>query len=209
MAAVESLCNRSILLEEGKIMADSDTGRVIMKYLSCLQNNAGSNDLFSASRESNLLPVIQKLEFFDHKGHPISAVPAKSPLTIHIHYRHSEALKDPFFGLTFKSILGVNIFFVQTRLQESNFPDVASSGVVSCNIPCLPLIPGTYFVAPGCGSRSQQLDYIARGCNLTVTESDVYGTGRLPPPQKGMILVDAQWKIIEGQHSGNPQITNS
>lgn len=209
MAAVESLCERSILLEEGKIMADSDTSQVIMKYLGRLQSNPGSNDLFSAPRGSNLLPVIQKLEFFDDQGHPISAVPAKSPLTIHIHYRHSEPLKDPFFGLTFKSILGANIFFVQTRLQQPNFPDVASSGVVSCQIPVLPLIPGTYFVSPGCGTHSQQLDYIARGCTLTVTESDVFGTGRLPPPQKGTILVDAQWKIIEGQHAGIPQITNS
>ncbi len=128
MAAVESLCDRSILLEEGKVMADSDTDRVIMKYLSCLQNNAGSNDLFSAPRETNLLPVIQKLEFFDHKGHALSAVPAKSPLNIHIHYKHSEPLKDPYFGLTFETPQGVMIFFVQTRMQMREFPDVPPFG---------------------------------------------------------------------------------
>jgi len=203
MAAVESLCNRSILLEEGKVMADSDTDRVIMKYLSGLQNNAGSNDLFSAPRESNLLPVIQKLEFFDHKGHPISAVPAKSPLNIHIHYRHSEALKDPYFGLTFETPHGVMVFFVQTRMQMREFPDVPISGIVTCHIPSLPLVPGAYFVSPGCGAQSKQLDYVPRGCSLTVTETDVFGTGRLPPPKKAIVLVDADWGIKPDRESTN------
>jgi lipopolysaccharide transport system ATP-binding protein len=195
MAAVESLCNRTIMLEEGKIMADSDTSLVIVKYLSGLQNNAESNELFSSPRESSLLPVIQKLEFFDSNGNPISAVPARSSLNIHIHYRYSKPLKDPYFGLTFETPHGVMIFFVQTRMQASEFPDVAPSGIVTCHIPSLPLVPGTYFVSPGCGAQSKQLDYVSRGCSLTVTETDVFGTGRLPPPKRAVVLVDAKWDI--------------
>jgi lipopolysaccharide transport system ATP-binding protein len=195
MAAVESLCNRAILLEQGKIMDDSDTSQVIMNYLRGLQDNAGSIDLFSAPRESNFMPVIQKLEFFDDKGNPVFAVPAKSPLNIHIYYRHSEPLKDPYFGLTFESPFGVKIFFVQTRMQAREFPDVAPSGIVTCHIPSLPLVPGTYFVSPGCGAQSKQLDYVSRGCSLTVTETDVFGTGRLPPPKIAVVLVDANWDI--------------
>jgi hypothetical protein len=176
-----------------------------MKYLSCLQNNAGSNDLFSAPRESNLLPVIQKLEFLDYKGNSISAVPAKSPLNINIHYKHSEPLKDPYFGLTFETPHGVMIFFVQTRMQMREFPDVPPSGTVTCHIPSLPLVPGTYFVSPGCGAQSKQLDYVSRSCSLTVTETDVFGTGRLPPPQRAVVLVEADWGIRQDRNStANP-----
>lgn len=201
MAAVESLCDRAILLEEGKILADSETSQVIMQYLSRLHSNARSNDLFSVPRESNLLPVIQKLEFFDHEGQTISAVPARSPLTIHIHYKHSEPLKDPYFGLTFETTLGVMIFFVQTRMQAREFPDVPSSGVVTCRIPSLPLVPGNYFISPGCGAQSKQLDYVSRACSLSVTESDAFGTGRLPHPERAIVLVDADWDIRTDQNS--------
>jgi lipopolysaccharide transport system ATP-binding protein len=195
MAAVENLCNRVILLEEGKTIANGDTSQVIMKYLNCLQNNASSNDLFSIPRESKYLPVIHKIEFFDDQGNPISAVPANSPLNVHIHYKHREPLRNSDFGLTFESILGINIFYVGTRVQKGRLPDLPPSGFVACHIPKLPLVPGLYFVSCSCATHSSKLDYVERGCSLTVTEADVFGTGRLPPPKRAIVFVDAEWEI--------------
>ena len=168
-----------------------------MKYLFVIPElpNSKTNNLFSVPRESNYLPVIQKLEFFDNKGNPISTVPANSPLKVHIHYKHSEPLRDSDFGLTFESILGVNIFYVGTRVQKGRLPDLPPSGFLACHIPNLPLVPGLYFVSCGCSTHSSKLDYVERGCSLTVTETDVFGTGRLPPPKRAVVFVDAEWEV--------------
>ena len=106
--------------------------------------------------------------------------------------------KSGYFGLNFETLLGIKVIQVQTRLQKGHLPDLASSGIIECKIPRLPLVPGTYFVSPGCGSKSKQLDFIERVCQLQVTEFDVFGTGRLPQPNTALILVDAEWEVLKG-----------
>ena len=144
--------------------------------------------------------VIQKIEFINRIGNSITSVPTGDPLTVHIHYNHSDILKDPYFGLLFETYMGVKIFWVQTKLQKGTFPDLATSGIIECNIPRLPLVAGTYFLSIGCGSQSKQLDFIERGGQLQVTEADVFGTGRNPNPKIALIFVDADWEVIEGMN---------
>jgi hypothetical protein len=146
-------------------------------------------------REPNFVPVIQGVEFFNQAGQPMAAVPIGAPLTIHIYYKHHELLKDPYFGMTFETPLGVKVFWVQTRLQRGTLPDLPKEGMIACHIPRLPLIPGTYLLSPGCGSGMKQLDYISRGCQLEVIQADVFGTGRLPPSSHAVVIVDADWEI--------------
>ena len=86
-------------------------------------------------------------------------------------------------------------------MQKGELPDLPPAGIVSCHIPSLPLVPGLYFISPGCSTQSSKLDYVTRGCSLTVTESDIFGTGRLPPPKRAVVIVDSKWKIIDGYDS--------
>jgi hypothetical protein len=122
-------------------------------------------------------------------------VPAGRGLTVHVHYAHSEPLRDPYFGLTFETVTGLKVFWAQTRLQHGRFPDLPPSGVVACHFPRIPLVPGRYYITSGCGSGTTQLDHVHRGCVLQVTEADVFGTGRMPPPHLAVVLVDAEWEV--------------
>jgi lipopolysaccharide transport system ATP-binding protein len=198
MAAIEHLCKRVILLESGKVKLDTDPGNAITEYFKSISILTGNKNLAEVPRKSGLTPVIQKIEFVDQKGNSITSVPTGDPLTVHIHYNHSDILKDPYFGLIFETYMGVKVFWVQTRLQRGTFPDLATSGIIECKIPRLPLVAGTYFLTIGCGSQSNQLDFIERGCQLQVTEADVFGTGRMPNPKISLIFVDADWEVIEG-----------
>ena len=147
------------------------------------------------AERSPLTPVIRRLEFSDVEGRPASAVRIGSPLTIKIHYCHTGPIEDPYFGLTFETLAGLKVFWVQTRLQAGCLPDLGPCGVVVCKIPRLPLMPGTYFVMPGCGSRVTQLDLVPRASQLQVVEADAFGTGRLPQSSQALVLVDAKWSI--------------
>ena len=201
MAAIEHLCDRVILLESGKVKLDTDSQSAISQYIQGLAHTSNTDDLANIVRVSGYLPIIQRVEFINEQGQPVSTVRSGESLKVFIHYKHSEILKDPYFGLNFETLLGIKVFQVQTRLQKGHLPDLAPSGIIECNIPRLPLLPGTYFVSAGCGSQAKQLDFIERGCQLQVMEFDVFGTGRLPRPKKALIFVDAEWEVIKGMES--------
>jgi len=198
MAAIEHLCDRVIVLESGKIKLDTDPNLAIAKYFESISTFAKVKNLGEVPRKSGYTPVIQKVEFINQKGDSVSTVQTGDTLIVHIHYNHSDILKDPHFGLVFENLVGVKIFWVQTKLQKGKLPDLTTSGIIECKIPRLPLLAGTYLVTVGCGSQSQQLDLIERGCQLQVTEADVFGTGRKPNPKISLIFVDADWQVIKG-----------
>jgi lipopolysaccharide transport system ATP-binding protein len=202
MAAIEHLCDRVILLESGKVKLDTDPNSAIAEYFESISIFAKVKNLAEVPRKPGYTPVIQKVEFFNQKGNSISTVQTGAPLTVHIHYNHSDILKDPYFGLVFETLVGVKVFWVQTKLQKGTLPDLKACGVIECNIPRLPLLAGTYYITMGCGSQSKQLDYVERGCQLRVTEADIFGTGRMPNPKVSLIFVDADWEVIEGIESG-------
>jgi lipopolysaccharide transport system ATP-binding protein len=198
MAAIANLCERVILLESGKVKLDTDPNHAITEYLKSISSFANFNNLSEVPRKSGYAPVIQKVEFINQNGDSISSIQTGETLRAHIHYKHSDTLKNSYFGLLFETLLGVKVFWVQTKLQKGPLPDLATSGIIECKIPRIPLVPGTYFVTVGCGSQSQQLDHIERGTQLQVTEADVFGTGQKPNPKISLIFVDADWQVIKG-----------
>jgi lipopolysaccharide transport system ATP-binding protein len=196
MAAIENLCDRAILLENGQIKMDTVPDIAISEYFESISSNVKIKDLSQVPRKSEYKPIIQKIEFINQKGEPVSSVQSGDVLTVHIYYAHNEILKDPYFGLIFETLVGVKVFWVQTKLQKGPLPDLEGSGKIECKIPRLPLVPGTYFITVGCGIQSQQLDFIERACQLHVTEADVYGTGRKLNPKISLVFVDADWKVV-------------
>ena len=198
MAAIEHLCERVILLESGKIKLDAQPNVAIAEYFESLSAFSKVQDLALVPRKKGFFPVIQKVEFKNKNGNTVSSVQTGDELTVHIHYHHSEGLKDPHFGLVFENLMGVKIFWVQTKMQKGPLPDLTHKGIIECRIPRLPLLVGKYFLTVGCGAQSQQLDNIERGCQLQVTDADVFGTGRNPNPKIALIFVDAEWDVVDG-----------
>jgi lipopolysaccharide transport system ATP-binding protein len=198
MPAILNLCERVILLESGKVKLDTDPNNAIKEYYESISAFSNTDDLSQIPRAQGHLPTIQKINFFDQRGNPISSIQAGDALTIRICYTHKDIIKDAHFGLVFETLMGIKVFYVHSKIQKGMLPDLSSSGIIECKIPRLPLVAGTYYISAGCGSQKKQLDFIERGCQLQVTEADVFGTGRTPDPKAGQVFVDAQWEIIEG-----------
>jgi lipopolysaccharide transport system ATP-binding protein len=198
MAAIEHLCQRVILLEKGMVKLDTDPSHAISEYFESISSYAKIKDLAKVPRKVGYSPVIQKVEFLNQKGNAVSTVQSGDPLTVRIHYKHSDILKDPYFGLIFETLVGVKVFWVQSKMQKGPLPDLADAGIIDCKIPRLPLLAGTYFVTVGCGSQLEQLDHIERGTELQIAEADVFGTGKKPNPKVALIFVDADWQVVEG-----------
>ena len=159
MPAIANLCDRAILLESGTVKLDTDPNNAITEYLESISNFSKATDFSKVPRLRGHSPIIQKIKFFDQKGNSISSVQMGDSLTVHIYYTHSDKLKNPHFGLIFETLMGVKVFWVQSRMQRGTLPDLTSSGIIECQIPRLPLVPGTYFISVGCGVAEKTVGF--------------------------------------------------
>ncbi len=198
MAAIQNLASRVMVVDSGHLKYAGDVDKGIRDYLTGYRQTE-SHDLSELRRASSFQPVIRHIEFQNESGDAVTGIPAGDAFRIVITYRHSEPLRSPHFGITFENQLGIRIIWVQTRLQDSSFPDLPSAGQVVCEIPSLPLIPGRYFLTLGCGSGNNQLDWIERACAIEIGPSDYFGTGRLPTERHALVLLDATWSVANGE----------
>jgi lipopolysaccharide transport system ATP-binding protein len=195
MAAIQNLCSRVIVMDSGKVKIDAETEAGIEEYMSGVLGGADGDWIGALPRASEVTPVLQKLEFLGGDGQPVNGIAAGGGMTVRVHYKHTEVLKNAHFGLRFETALGVNVIFLQTKMQKGALPDLPPEGVITCHIPRVPLIPGIYYISAGCGIPGKQLDFIPRARQLQVVEANVFGTGELPQPAQAMVIVDAEWAV--------------
>ncbi|MDH3520139.1 MAG: ABC transporter ATP-binding protein [Myxococcales bacterium] len=207
MNAVANLCTRVAWLRDGQLAFDGAPSDAIRAYLDSIRaecralrsGGAGRYDLRAASRNGNQARsrarAIESFSIRDEHGALTDVVASGAPVRFEIGYRHAEALARPTFGILIeKSDVG-NLVALQTHIQHGPLDKLPASGRVRCEVRQLPLAPGAYTLSVGMTTGGEQLDWVERYVELEVQPADVYGTGRLPNPRHGAVLVQATWSF--------------
>ena len=84
----------------------------------------------------------------------------------------------------------------------SPYPDNASTqghfpGSLACHVTGLPLRPDIYSFNVFVGGNHAVHDYVMRAMTFEVAPTDVFGTGRLPERNQGVMMVDYRWSAVE------------
>lgn len=92
MAAVQSLCNRVVLLEAGRIELDGPADSVVRHYALGAMDSAGER-VWNAPEEGpgDDTARLQAVRFTDSEGKPISNVDLTEPIYVEIQYRVQKA----------------------------------------------------------------------------------------------------------------------
>ena len=195
MAAVQNLCTRAILFRRGRIEAAGPTAEVVSDYLRSDDGESVTDSDLSACRAPGWLEVIRAVEVLGPDGLPTRRMPAGSSLTIRLHYDSPVPLRLPRFGIFVETVLGERLFFLQTLLQHGSIEELPRRGAAEGLVPELPLAPGTYYLSVGCAMPQRRLDFLERAVAISVEPADFYGTGNLPLPDQGHVLVRASWRF--------------
>lgn len=199
MAAVENLCSRAVVLNQGRTEFIGEVAAGVAAYLRCGGLDSPEKVSLAAHRAAGLCPVIQDIRVTDDQGHSTTHCQAGAGLTFTIHYDAPMPLRDPRFNVLVETLLGERLFFLQTYSQYGSLETLPQRGVVRCQVPRLPLIPGTYALSFGFVLQGERLDYLERVLHIQVESADVFGTGRLPPANRGHFLVPAQWSFQDAE----------
>lgn len=195
MTAISSLCQRVLLLEEGKLVYEGSTNKAISKYLNSrsiyhnpivnLQNHEGR----TKHREKAFIS-----SWIENKdGIMGGIVRMGEQMSIHVKFKCSQPVVAPGLGFGVEDIEGRRIFsFNNHMMKNSEISHKIMNGIIKCYIPRIPLITGKYFITISLTeSKSEYIDRIERALSFVVEPADIYGSGVIPKKTQGVIFTDA------------------
>lgn len=196
LPAVEKLCQKVAVIEGGRVSMQGDPIDCISYYLGAAGNVRPSVDLSQVPRlDPRLRPVFTDLELTDRDGAPVAAVGCGETLELHLAYDAGAEISNPSFGIIISDAMGSPLFFLQTRSHLGLLERAPARGRLVCRMDATPLIPGDYLLTIGCLTGERQLDLLEHVASFSVEPRDYFGTGYLPHPLNGRVLVPAKWEL--------------
>ena len=198
MAAVQSLCGRIILLQDGRAVRDGNPQEVSRYYLDSFYKEVKSGlvDLqSSAFTRDSRKSFFSGLQLKNKSGELTTAYVPGDDLIVELTLDPLFPVSNPLFSIGVDDMMGRRVFTVCTDFSDFRLPLLDRGTTVACSVPDLCLVPGRYMVNIHIGTMyDPSIDRIAASFN--VHESDYFGTGRLPSPEMGPILVKSHWRTL-------------
>ena len=200
MAAVENLCDKGILLEEGSVTFSGDIKQTVDRYLQGVNGHTKSVsaeviDLSNAARPPQYRPLLKRLQFFTDQGRPLNGgLRIGGTLKAHIHFELEEPASGLDACLGFDNLFGQRVFTAHSVFEPQQARgERAGQQVFVCEIPSLTLVPGEYKIKIGLNIRGRVRDCVEDATRLTILESDYYGTGKVP--WNGAFVLKHRWRL--------------
>ena len=201
MAAVTSLCSKSLLLDGGRLVEMGETTEVVHSYQSTLDFSRSIHLSERKDRRGTGRLQFTNVHFVGSSasGEESNLVSGQdASIIIECRSPGGAPLRDVSLAVTVIDFYGNRLFTCFSRHQGTLFHELPTRSEIECKIPQLPLAPGTYKINLWGGVRGEEADYIENVGQFVVIEGDFFGTGILPIIRKhGPILVAHSWSLLD------------
>lgn len=186
MAAIESLCTSGMLLDRGQVVSSGKARDVVEGYLRGTEEILRRNLADRPDRQGNGLIRITGVESDLRTG-------SASQLTLR--YAAQPGLRNVDISLGLFSSRGDGALHLSNQVSGDYFAEIPPEGALVCRFDVAGLLPGRYSANIYCTVNGLVADWIVDAVTIDVAEGDFYGTGRLPPPGYGSVVVPYRWSI--------------
>ncbi len=191
MAAIQKLCTKCILLQNGRFIMQGKTEDVINFYLSQSVLN-DSEYLFNSKLPVAKIAYATKLNIEDIDGNLMNEIPIGKPWRIKIYFTVREAIKNLVVGLGMNDMIDIPIrtsWSMPNDLEPGNFVAIFTEDNIKFN-------QGQYKLIIGISRGSESIEYIDNDIILTISDV-VYEQEKSIVNNKGGLIVDQMKTIIE------------
>lgn len=146
MIAIRAICQRVILLAQGKVLADGDADTTVPLYEKLMLENVKSETVIDEQEQGTGLVRVDKLRLLDEKGAEKRAFDVGERVRVVIEY---EALERVEGGVAYAAIRRPDGFIcvgTSTKLEGINLSLEKGRGVIELEIPELLVMPGYYIM---------------------------------------------------------------
>lgn len=186
LAAVEALCTRAVLLQDGRINVDGSVADAIRSYLGRRGPIDGSREF--ASTEAKHFKAIRILDEHDSIGPTIQM---DRGMRIEI---DAAGLEDPtslVFGLHVKR--GDALVVAISSRMFPNIPIASPNQTLCVSFDQFALMPGSYTIDIGFKRQHEPgfVDFVPRALDFEVVPTDAYGSGYRASDADGLVFLRA------------------
>jgi ABC-type polysaccharide/polyol phosphate transport system ATPase subunit len=192
--AVQQVCDRAILLEDGLVAAEGIPGEVLVRYrrgLADAPGGRGGGGPRSAGDEwGNGRVRIVGVRLLGPDG-PTETVASGDPLTLEVELEAEHEVATPVVGIEIRSVTGALCHGTNTRRESYRIPSLQGRGTASFHVPSLTLNEGRFTVTVAVHSEDESEIYhwIDRRYGFSVFAR---GEG------VGLVRMDGRWEVRVG-----------
>ncbi|MEO6786624.1 MAG: ABC transporter ATP-binding protein [Chthoniobacteraceae bacterium] len=195
MASVQSLCQRVILLNAGGVMLDAPARAAISRYLELTQ----SQDVVALDqrldREGDGYARMTQLRIENAAGG--SVIRSGSRFRVSIDYKANGPVRHPRIAVTVYDYAGPGLFLFDTE-AVGGLPDpLPPEGTLTCVTEPMNLTPGRCFLNIVLYRGTAMADHVQNAAYFDIEPEDIYGSGRIPPRDWVVGLLQHQWSFVE------------
>jgi len=196
MNTIQKLCEKSILLNDGKIQNMGSTNDIIDVYLSEMDELVTETSLAQRKdRKGNGSLQFTNVTFENLLGEIIKHPSSGEDIRIILDYEcKDKILMNVLVSLELLSN-GLRFAHFDTYLTNQNFKEIPLKGRFILTIPKLPLMPGGYSITLYSTSNMIQTDWIKDAAFLHVKDGRYFKSGSIPPNHAAKILIDHYWDV--------------
>ncbi len=202
MAAVQNLCTRVLLLEDGRIVRDGEPGPVVGEYLRSFAAASGTRDLSppSIERSGTGEARLESVEILTSDGTAAPVIEMGEGIRVRLTIASKVDIPAATVGIGLFDDDGLRICSLQS-VEATGFTvdlQAGSKTVVECVVPQMNLMPGVYVLnlLVRRSSSREQLDFVHHAVSFEVVPGNVFSTGRLPRG-KSVIFFPSEWSTVQ------------
>jgi len=200
MAAVKSLCTRSVILEHGKVVFSGNTDDAITEYLMNQEIVLNSNLKASSNRSGNGKVKFAKFHLENEKGQIVENI-LNGEFVNFCFQIEVENTIDSNIDLGFSIHTKDNeLISVLYSSYQNKILSISKNGVynVKCGISNLAINEGEYIVKGRILCNGLESDWLLDPLGrFNIVKGDFYGTGKLGFEGKSKLLIKGKWDLVD------------
>ncbi|MGR3293121.1 MAG: ABC transporter ATP-binding protein [Candidatus Scalindua sp.] len=196
MGAIETLCNKGILLESGKKVYEGKVQDVVSHYLS-KNYEINENPLRNCGRIGNGKVRVVSFHLESPEGEVLDVAKSGKPVAFCFEYENRGSMPNERVSFSFSvhTDKELGLFHYYSHFSDVYFQDLPRKGWVKCLIPELNLAPGNFLVMCNTLVSGEKSDWPQVFLPITVIGADFFGTGNPNLSTWGPVLVKGKWYV--------------
>jgi lipopolysaccharide transport system ATP-binding protein len=201
LAAIQALCDRAVLLQEGRVVAEGVPAEIVQRYLRSEETAAAVSlaDRDDRLGDGSVKIVSLHVESTDRDN----VIRPGSRLVVRIGYRSDRPVKRPQFVVSISDDLDVGLFLLHSEFMNPLPETLPPEGVVACETDPINVTPGRCIVHLELLKGNVRADYVPHAGVFDVVHDDVFGTGMVPERGWVRYVLGQRWRL-DGETSRNP-----
>jgi homopolymeric O-antigen transport system ATP-binding protein len=194
MPIVRSLCQRCVVLKEGRLITSGPVGECTIDYLSSsLEPSLSSSATFPKPSSA---PVWIKSVTIFCNGAPSRNILMGDKLAIAVQFASDSPMHHPRLGLVISTAEGERILCTSNRfLPSPSYSASVLEGTIHCEFGTVPLMANHYEVSLYLGDRLDDSHVLENAIGFNVVEHDCWGQGKLPPARASHLWWPAHFRF--------------